>query len=81
MNDNETQIVWRLTKAEKGRYVAAARAHAPPLPLVGWLKLVADAASEPLSDDRGEGSGRDMARERSRVDAGGGLAPGDDSGR
>jgi hypothetical protein len=78
-NDNETQIVWRLTRAEKGRYVAAARNHVPPLPLVGWLKLVADAASEPIGDDHGEGSRGDVARKRPLLDAGGGFTPGDDT--
>jgi hypothetical protein len=76
---DETQIVWRLTKAEKGRYVAAARNHVPPLPLVGWLKLVADSASEPIGNDRGESSGGGMARERPQLDAGRGFAPGDDT--
>ncbi len=69
MNDDETQIVWKLSKAEKGRYVAAARNHSPPLPLVGWLKAVADAASEPIRDDRRNGGSGDLARERPQLDA------------
>ncbi len=44
-NPEETQIVWRLSKADKGRYVSAARSHSPPLPLIGWLKQVCDAAA------------------------------------
>lgn len=70
MNDDETQIVWKLPKGKKGRYVAASRAAGKSL--VQWLADVCDAASEPIGDDQGKGRSGDVAQSaRNTVDGGG----------
>jgi hypothetical protein len=49
-DDQETQIVWKLPREQKGRYVAASRREGKTL--VAWLSEVCDAAAnEALRDD------------------------------
>lgn len=60
-NPEETQIVWRLSKADKGKYVAAARSHSPPLPLIAWLKQTCDDAATkaaPVAPEKDPGETR-----------------------
>ncbi|MEO5712177.1 MAG: hypothetical protein ABIT37_01705 [Luteolibacter sp.] len=67
-DDTEAQIVWRLSKAKKGRYVAASRKAGKTL--VDWLEGIADAASQPIGNDHGTEQAGDVARQRTDLDQG-----------
>jgi hypothetical protein len=74
-HDQDTTIVWRLPKAQKGRYVAASRKAGQTL--ISWLEGLADAASDPIGDDQGpDRGGRMVQPARTNLDPGGDRAPG-----
>ncbi|MDB6076880.1 MAG: hypothetical protein JWO82_627 [Akkermansiaceae bacterium] len=84
MTDDQetTNIVWRLPKSQKGRYVRACREEG--LPLIEWLQRAADAAADATEarkaariDLRQEGEPQDRGEHRNA----GGIVGGPGQGK